>query len=415
MRGISTALLAAVLVLGAGGVRASQDAAEKQRAFEEQLRRTQKSINDAAAGPVPEYLKRPVPQAYQAEAEAQAARVREIQRDAIRQSALDSGIAASELQGTALDKNPVNVDAGRIAIFISSSMPRSQIRDILANTARPHVSVMIRGLIPGTKNFLETQKALAEIAKDIQPRPDIVLNPIAFSNHKVNVAPTVIFAGEKQGEEALRVEGNVNLEYLAKRLEDGKGKPVKLGRLGPVFDVVEEDMIVVMKQRYESIDWEKKAREARDRYFTKYQFVELPPARTSSTRTIDPTVVVTEDVRNPRDENQLIARAGERHNPLEKIPLTRRVIVFDARDPKQLQIVRELRKRPVLNKMDVYITTGLSRDEGWKQHSSISNEFASPLYLLNIDLKTMMRLRSVPSVVTAEGKNLVIEEIKVPL
>lgn len=391
------------------------DAAAQQREFEQTLRRTQATIDQAQKDGVPEYLRRDVPQEYLDQAAEAAARAKVIQRDAIRQSAIDSGVSASELQGTALDKKPVNLDAGRIAIFISSSMPKTMLRDLLANTGRDKVSVMLKGLLPGTKNFLETQLKLAEIAKGIEGAPDILLNPIAFKNHRVTVVPTVIFAGEKQGEEVLRVEGNFNLDYLTKRMTEGRGKPVDLGRLGPVYDVVELDIIEVMKERFASIDWEERAAQARNRFWTKQQFVDLPAARTASVRRIDPTVIVTEDVKNPRDETQFIAHAGERHNPLEKVPLTRRVIVFDARDPKQMQIVRDLRNKPVAGKLDVFITTAIDRDRGWKQHAEISQEFTSPLYLLNNDLKTMMRLRAVPSVVTADGKQLVIEEIRVPL
>lgn len=410
------ALLAPLLLLALmAPVQAASDALSHQRELEQTLRRTQAAVDEARKGPIPEYLLRPVPQKYLDEAHAQAARAKDIQRDAIRQSALDSGIPEAEIKGTALDKNPVNVDAGRIAIFISSSMPKAMLRDILTNCGREKVSVMLRGLLPGTKNFLETQLKIAEMAKGIEGGPDILVNPQAFSNHQVTVVPTVIIAGDAPRSEALRVEGNFNLDFLAGKLASAKGNALDLGRLGPVYEVVERDMIEEMKERFAQIDWEERARQAKQRFWTKQQFVELPVARRASVRRIDPTVIVTEDVKNPRDQSQFIAFAGERHNPLEKVPLTRRVIVFDARDPKQLQIVRELRKKPVPNKLDVYITVGIDRNLGWKQHESISQEFTSPLYLLNKDLKTMMRLRSVPSVVTAEGRELIVEEIRVPL
>lgn len=412
MRLVLSLLIAALLPAAS---HAAADAAAQQREFEQTLRRTQATIDEAAKNPVPEYLRREVPQKYLDQATEAAARTKDIQRDAIRQSALDSGISESQIKGTALDKKPVNLDAGRIAIFISSSMPKAMLRDLLANSGRDNVSVMLRGLLPGTKNFLETQQQLSELAKGIEGGPDILLNPIAFTNHAVQVVPTVIFAGEKKGEEALRVEGNFNLDFLTRKLAEAKGNPVRLGRLGPVFEVVERDIVEEMKERFASIDWEERARQARGRFWTKQQFVDLPVSRSASVRRIDPTVIVTEDVKNPRDQTQYIAHAGERHNPLEKVPLTRRVIVFDARDPKQLQIVRELRKKPIAGKVDVYITTAIDRDLGWKQHAAISQEFTSPLYLLNNDLKTMMRLRAVPAVVTAEGKQLVIEEIRVPL
>lgn len=404
-----------ILTLLPAASQAAADAAAQQREFEQTLRRTQATIDEAAKNPVPEYLRRDIPQQYIDQATEAAARAKDIQRDAIRQSAVDSGIAESEIKGTALDKKPANLDAGRIAIFISSSMPKTMIRDLLASCGRDKVSVMLRGLLPGTKNFLETQQKLAELAKGIEGGPDILLNPIPFGKHDVKVVPTVIFAGAKPGEEALRAEGSFNLDYLGKQLAAAKGKPVNLGRIGPVYEVVERDIIEQMKERYASIDWEERANQSRARFWTKQQFVELPAARLASVRRIDPTVIVTEDVKNPRDESQYIAHAGERHNPLEKVPLTRRVIIFDARDPKQLQIVRDLRKKPVAGKLDVYITTAIDRDLGWKQHAAISQEFTSPLYLLNKDLKTMMRLRAVPSIVTAEGKQLVIEEIRVPL
>lgn len=412
---LASALVSIAIVLASSAATAAKDPVKEREELEHILRRTQERVDQADKEETPEYLRRQIPQEFLDEAAQYANKVKEIQRDAIYKAGIDSGIPEQELAGTALDKKgAANLDAGRIAVFISASMPREQIRDLLKTWAREDVSVMIRGLLPGTQNFLETQKALAELAKGIDPRPDILLNPVAFTNHNVTVVPTVIIAGDAPKSEALRAEGSINIGWLEERLH-AAGKPINLGRIGPVFEIAERDLLLVLQERFNAIDWEERARKARDRFWTKQKFVELPAAREDSVRRIDPTVVVTEDVVNPRDKTQFIAHAGERHNPLEKVPLTRRVIVFDARDPKQLAIVRELRKKPLPNKLDVYITTGVDREKGWDQHAEISQEFTSPLFLLNPDLKTMLRLRAVPSVITAEGKELVIQEIKVPL
>ena len=55
----------------------------------------------------------------------------------------------------------------------------------------------------------------------------------------------------------------------------------------------------------------------------------IAPAREARTRTFDPAIVVERDIRAP--DGTLIAAAGARANPLERMPLTRDLLFVDGR------------------------------------------------------------------------------------
>jgi len=167
-----------------------------------------------------------------------------------------------------------------------------------------------------------------------------------------------------------------------------------------------------MKKRFAKIDWEEQKRGAVKNFWNKQNFRELPEAHKDRVRELDPTVYISEDITAP--DGTLIAKQGDLINPLDVAPFTQAVVVLDPLDEDQVARVKEALPRinqvPGVTRI-TYIVTRLDREEGWDSYTKTTDTFDAPVFLLTPDVAQRFELEYVPSIITAQGKRFVVEEL----
>lgn len=184
-----------------------------------------------------------------------------------------------------------------------------------------------------------------------------------------------------------------------------------LGKIGPTYPIAERHLLdhIMSRLREKERTGELKKFEqlAKERATQSVNNPTPVPglARTQAARTyyFDPTFVLD---RNVVDENgALMFPAGTRKNPLEVVGLSKHLLFFDARDPRQVVRARELidvyqgRVKPILvggSYMDLM--------KAWKLRVYYDQEGV---------LVRKFGITAVPAIVSQEGQRLRIDEVPV--
>lgn len=289
-------------------------------------------------------------------------------------------------------------------------MGREGLEDLLYTASiTPESMVVFRG-IRDIDNFAASVFEIQKLAATQSPMAKVVLDPTLFRDYGVTKVPTIIYLDEDKQSEIARVSGLAQPNWLVSKVESGKGGD--FGARGPVEDILERDLIEVMQEKVAAIDWAEKKENAIKRFWDKQQFIDLIRARKLRTRYLDPSIVMSDDLRDA-DGNVLVAR-GTVINPLELRPFTQAVVVFDPLDHKQIGLVEQrLADLAKTYPRVTLVVTQFDRAEGWDSYKSITNHFDAPVFKLTPDLLSRFELEYVPSIITAEQNYFVIEELAV--
>ncbi len=293
-----------------------------------------------------------------------------------------------------------------IYVFLSLSLGDSVLKTIFADlAAHPNAIGVLRGIPKGAKlqtGLLHVQ----QIASQFEPPPRIVLDPRKFREFGIDSVPTI---ATELPDGKVKVRGLANLDWFLEQLAQGKAGD--LGVRGELREISEPDLIELMKARLAKIDLRRQARVTVETFWSRVLFYDLEETVTYRRRVIDPTVVGTRDLATPN--GKVFFRAGERVNPLELIPFTHRMLVFDATQADHLRLVNEqLGQLPDFQRV-ILIATRLPREEGWDELKALERQLGHPVYLLTPDLRERFQLEYAPAVVYAdnEHKVFVVEEI----
>src|SRR5690606_35404295 len=113
---------------------------------------------------------------------------------------------------------------------------------------------------------------------------------------------------------------------------------------------------------------------------------------------------------------EFVARAGDRVNPLETRPFTQAIVVFDARDKKQVDLIAQklpqIRDEPGVQRT-VLITTGFDKGIGWDGYKSVTDLLDDAVFLLTPDVRDRFALEKVPSIITADATHFIVRELHV--
>lgn len=331
-----------------------------------------------------------------------------------RRQAMETLQTAPKLQPA--ERTPsAQADAGRktFVLYASTSLGEAGLLDILEEAAgRDDVLVVFRGMKPGQKvqAFIRELHALAR-RFDEGKQPHIVIDPNRFRSAGVTVAPTLTL--EENGQILAKVRGVIGTAWLQSKTENkpNDGEKIRdLGTHGPTREIVEVDLIEEMQRRVAQIDWAARKREALARFWERTTFHELPEATEDRLRQIDLTVTALRDVTAP--DGTVIVQAGQRVNPLDQLPFTQRLVVFDATRPAQVELAKRQGREAGYGRV-TYIATRLDRVAGWESLEKIETDLGAPVYLLTPDLRDRFRLERVPALVEAKDKRFVIREFKV--
>lgn len=295
-----------------------------------------------------------------------------------------------------------------VYIFASSSMPEHDLKNLFKSSVGMNVVILFRGVRPGDK-FQDLGRYLQGIAKDIDPPPNVSIDPVKFANYQITRVPAMVF--DHGNNIVTRVTGAVSLDWFLKKAKEGKHtKSRNLGVIGTSYAIAEPDLVETMKERIAKVDWAKKKRDAERRYWEKNrEFTELPVAKVDREFEVDPTVVVNNDITD--QSGKLIAAAGTAINPLVMVPLSKVVIIFDGTDNRQIakaaSIGRDALSR---NHGALYITTRTDPELGWSGLTEMESIVKAPVYLLKPELVDRFHLEFVPAAVYARNDRLVVTE-----
>ena len=289
---------------------------------------------------------------------------------------------------------------GKVILFLSASLDDQALKQaFVAASGDPDVTIIFRGMLPGEK-LADVMKRLGALFKDIEPRPNIALNPKSFRDHRVTVVPTLVEPATGK-----RISGTI----LAKTFLDRAGQTteIDLGRIGPVSEIIEPDLAEEIKARVAAVDVETRARKRVATYWQRAPFIDVPKARERRIRRLDPTVITENDLRD--HEGRLLAPAGTRINPMAALPFTSRILIFDGTDPAERQWARDHIRE---DQRTILITTRIDREVGWPAWKSLHQALARPVYLLQAKLAERFALEATPTMIEAapDGVTLLITE-----
>ena len=311
-------------------------------------------------------------------------------------------------------------------IFISYSLDRKVLRAMFdKNRNRDDVIFVLRG-VPEGMGLADGIREMQELAAEKEPVINCILDPTLFEAFGVKAVPTVVRAqgvmkdplkdpaGKNAKPELIaKVEGLDNDEWLLTQIE--RKQTGNLGQQGEIFEIAEPDMIKVMMARAAAIDWEAKKEAALARVWQNQSFEPLAKAQETITRTLDLSVLVTQDMKDA--DGNIIHAAGTRINPLDIMPFTQVMMIFDPLDENERKVIEHLirnweQEHP--GGIISFLVTRIDRDKGWDSYKEITDWLDAPIYLLTPEVKARWQLRVTPSIVTADNdkKVFVINEIK---
>jgi conjugal transfer pilus assembly protein TraW len=313
-------------------------------------------------------------------------------------------------------------------LFASLSLGEAALKALLRDAAATDTTVVFRG-IPEGRTLGQGIRHLHQLLAGIEPPPSVTIDPVAFRRWGVTTVPQLI----KVKNDALitRAAGITSRDWLRRRSETGAVGD--LGTWGPVVSPSEPDLLETLQARLGQLDLATLKQEAISQFWSRQRFPDLPPARQDRTQWLDPTVELQTALRDA--EGRVLVPAGTRINPLAKLPFRQALVVFDARNPLQLQRVQDWlapqseifassAMAPVQNASeDAYknayqritlVTTGISPAAGWDDWAALEQQFARPVYLLNTALQARFQLREVPAVIDAVGERFRVRYLAVP-
>lgn len=191
----------------------------------------------------------------------------------------------------------------------------------------------------------------------------------------------------------------------------GGARAMDLGVIGPTYEISEPHLLQMIEHRLRekegSGELGRLEAEARKRGIATVKnpppVTGLRPTETVRTFYFDPSFTLDRNILGPQGE--LLFAAGTRKNPLEVVSLSRHLLFFDARDPRQVGRARQLialyqgRVKPIL--------VGGS-------YLDLMQSWHVPVYYDQQGLLTRrLGITQVPALVSQEGLRLRIDELAV--
>lgn len=179
--------------------------------------------------------------------------------------------------------------------------------------------------------------------------------------------------------------------------------------LGPTYPIAEENAIETIKKNLAaqaaSGELAKKQEQAKKAIIDKS--LNLPPveglslAEKNEVRYFDPSIQVAEDIRTP--DGVLIAAKGEVRNPLDVMPLTKKLFFFDGRDRDQVALAKRLAATYKLDFLPI-LTAG-----SW---ADLSKEMNTAVYFDQMGkMSQRYGLTQIPVLLQQENKLIRIETL----
>ncbi|MBX2807134.1 MAG: conjugal transfer protein TraW [Cellvibrionaceae bacterium] len=316
-----------------------------------------------------------------------------------------------QINARALDALPVPEQpkaAGRVLFFASLSLGPEGLEDLLYEAAVTEDALVVFRGVRDLDNFTESLFEIQRLSNTQSPVANVVIDPTLFRDHGIEHVPTIVYLNQDTGKEQARVAGLSNPKWLLDQVAAGKSGD--FGTKGPLENILEQDLIELMKAKVATIDWEAKKEQAIQRFWRKQAFLELPKAPRARKREIDPSILIYEDMVDA--QGNIIHPAGTVINPLHLQVFDQAVIVFDPQDNQQVDLVkRRLKKIDGQYTRITLIITALDTDDGWASYKKITDTLDAPVFKLTSDVLSRFELEYVPALVTANQDRFIVEEL----
>lgn len=287
-------------------------------------------------------------------------------------------------------------------IFVSMGMPPQELKAAAEEASMTKSVLVFRGVERGGDTGTITRRLFGTV-KDIKPVPSAVIDPILFTRFQVQSVPTMI---ETNADGETRIaRGLPGFDWISKQ-DSGD-----LGQKGPVYNIIEPDMIEEMQRRMVEFDWEKEKKHALDNFWANQKdSVSLPVSEKNTERRIDTSIVSTQDIFHP--DGRMIIKKGQTINPQAMMPMRHVYILFDATEKRQVDIAKKIgdemlaKQKPV-----VYLFSKMDTDKGWEHYNKTTELMNAPIYKLNKTIVERFHIQSLPSVVEGQGDSVLVREI----
>lgn len=317
-------------------------------------------------------------------------------------TAADAARGVSVAEAAATSSSP-----DKTTVFASWSMGESAIIALAQSLkGESNVAIAFRG-IPDGMTLAEFMRKLAAIASRADGKVALLIDPPSFQKFQITAVPTILM--EREGQRLISVRGVSSKEYLERAF--AAGKRGDLGTDGSTRDIAERDLIEVMKERASKLDFAQIKSHATDNFWKRQKFILLPSAPKDEVRSIDPTVTSTVDMRDA--SGTLLVPAGTSVNPLERMPFTQRVVVFDPSNKKQLDFARGQVITHGTKQRVTLVATSLDATRAADQLEDLHKFLGLTVTILTPEVAERFKIRFTPSVVTADRKLFFVEEMRI--
>jgi len=304
------------------------------------------------------------------------------------------------------------VTLGRMLYFASQSLTLEELQDVFYASTKDREGVVVFRGVRDPDNLSQSLMEIQRIAAQQSPVPNVVIDPSLYLKYNITKVPTIVYLDEDKETELARVAGLTEPDWLLRQIASHNLKD--FGVKGDVEEILERDLIEVMKEKMAKIDWNQKKENAKKRFWSHQNFYDLPKAVRRQTKELDPSIQVTQDITD--NVGNIIVAQGTIINPLELRPFTQALVIFNPNDKTQVALVdaQLLILKKKYNRIKLLVTQ-LSTDEGWDAYKNVTDYFDSEIFLLTADIKSRFNINVVPSVVTADldKKIFIIDELAI--
>jgi conjugal transfer pilus assembly protein TraW len=299
-------------------------------------------------------------------------------------------------------------DPGRrpLLVFVSSSMGEGALREALREASEDGAATVVwRGLAPGER-LRDAAVRLAGLVQGVTPLPPQGIDPPLFRRHGIEAVPAIV--DPLTGSELRGTLSLVRMRAMLRERETSREARPFSERVGPTSPVAEPDLAEELRTRAAGLDPTEPMRRSAERWWERQRPVELLPAPRDRVRHHDPALYLQVDLRGPG--GRVVAPAGTRVNPLEVVPFPSVVLVFDARDARQVEWARATLAADQGGKPHVLLAAGFDHRAGWDGHVDLVRRVGARVHLLSEALASRLGLEFVPARIEAEGPVLRVSE-----
>lgn len=303
-------------------------------------------------------------------------------------------------QGYRVPNGPAIAKGTQILVFASKSMPDGDMRGLLEDAYRtPSMRVVFLGGephsgVPGLVNWLR------RVGAGLKHLPAIEIDPPAFAKYHVRWVPDAVVVHD--GKELARVAGVYQPQWIMSHVGAKGGD---LGAYGTLYRPVEVNMEAVIKGRIAAFNWKSYVHRAVHDFWRDQVLPLVPHATHPKTYLIDPTITITHNITLPN--GTILARAGERVNPLQHMVFTLHLLVIDASSAPQ----RAFAKAFIDGHQDdhvVVMSTAVPSTSlhGWKTWAQWSTAIDHRLTLYSHAYAQRFKIQGTPSIIEGDGTYL---------